>query len=493
MKQPISKSDPSPKGLNRSPIILLVTTSVVLAAAICCRCGTAEGAGGVSRPNVVLIVVDTLRADCLTASRNGKPLMPNTLALAQRSWWYTEAYTAETWTKPSMVSIFTSLYPDVHAVRYGPPYGLPTDKLTTQVDALPASLHTMASVLKKAGYTTVGVQTNPHLQARYGFAQGFDRYEYLGHAPGQRVTQIAMEELSEVQSPFFLYLHYLDPHAPYAAPDSYAKALGKPPPIAPWEQALLDDYYRGYYSDLVLWQLGLRETRRVRPFTAPGREHVRYLYDAEVLSVDDQVGRVLRTLGTMDRPTVVVLTSDHGEELWEHGSIGHGKTVYREVAHVPLIVSFPGRESKQVSAPVETIDILPTLVTCLGLPRSSLWQGRDIDPDRLEEADCSKPVFAQGWTLQPWTNLRWESVLNDGYRLVMNTKTGYVGLYYLPEDPFEARDLTPKEPQRVQTLEVLLDAYKASNLRHPGRQKSSHKVAADAATIEQLRALGYFH
>ena len=202
-------------------------------------------------PNVLLIVVDTLRADRIDAARNGVPVMPKISAWAKESWNYQYCVTPSTWTKPSMVSMFTSLYPEVHRVLFGVHDTIVADQ-PAESDAIPDSLMTLATYLKSSGYQTAAIQTNPNLGENFGFHQGFDTYFFSPYPAftGDKVTKKALVTLDELKPPFFFYVHYMDPHAPYNPPEPHRTAFGPEPALPESDQNLLGQNYPNFYNDL---------------------------------------------------------------------------------------------------------------------------------------------------------------------------------------------------------------------------------------------------
>ncbi len=444
------------------------------------------------RPNVVLVVVDALRGGHLTASRNGAALMPKAHALARQSVWYTNAHSQESWTMPSMASIFTSLYPESHGVQYQR-LKEPGKDLEPHIRGLPGDLKTMAAHFKDAGYFTVGIQTNPHLQDFSGFAAGFDRYEFYYGAHGERVTAEAIRNVSEAPEPYFLYVHYFDTHAPYVAHPPYGRTFGPAPEIAPWEQQLIDSYL-DYYDDLVEYECGMLAKEEFKRFSEAGRAHIRYLYDAEAAYADAQVAHLfhlLTFLGKLDDKDVLILTADHGEELWEHGSVGHRRTVYQELLHIPLVFRLPGVAPRKLDAPVESIDILPTLAAFLGFPADPGWQGRNLLPLLEAETTEARPVFAQAHGSMPWLRLHWNTVILDGRKLIVDDTRGEAALYDLSADPGETRNMAEEAGQLVSKLRALLEQHHTANRAHPSYDAAGEAKPLPEDIVEKLRALGY--
>lgn len=442
--------------------------------------------------NVILIVVDTLRADRLGGKRGDIPLMPKLARFASGSWWFTKASSQAAWTKPSMVSIFTSLYPGVHNVQFGLHRKVIEQEYGT-ADALPDSLQTIASYLKAAGWDTAGIQTNANMHAVFGVSQGFDLYRFHSYPDfrAKDVTDAAIEIVKGLRSPYFLYLHYMDPHGPYDPPAMYRAMFGTPPPIDDKSKEELLAEFNLYYRDHVLYKLRINEQPQVDSFSASNREYIRCLYDGEARFTDDELTRLLEFLESKDSNSVIIITADHGEELWEHGAVGHGTTVYEELTHVPLIIRFPGYKACRIDFPVETIDIVPTLVGYLGLEPNPDWQGRDLVPLVKSDFTGERPVFSRAMGSQRIAELCLESVTVGSDKLIVNRRTGEEELYRLADDPGENRNLAKENAARAVQLRRLLEMHVKNNEGHPRTLAGIKQVTIDADIAKRLKAVGY--
>ncbi len=442
--------------------------------------------------NVVVIVVDALRADRVRGRRNGMPLMPKTARFAKEALCFTNAVSQASWTKPSMVSIFTSLYPDTHGVQFGIQKKV-VEGQDLVVDGVPDAFETMAEYLKDAGYHTLAVQTNHQLKGEHGFDQGFDQYRFDKAAAADRVTDAAIEELAGVQEPFFLYLHYLDPHSPYDPPERYRGLFGPLPRATESDLALLKPYNE-YYLDKILYDMKVHPEREKGSFSDSGKEYVRYLYDGEVRFADDEVARLIDFIERRFPGSVIVFTADHGEEFWEHGSIGHGKSVYQESIHVPLVMKLPGWTARDVAGSAETVDILPTVAAYLGLPPNHHWQGRNLLP-LLEKATLPDgPVFAETRGSLAVFNLWAQSVALGTDKLVVKRAPDRVRLEYydLAADPFEQSDKASDHLEDVARLRRILAQHDTENQEHPMNAVGPVRIGLDEETLDGFKALGYF-
>ncbi|MCE9592628.1 MAG: sulfatase [Planctomycetes bacterium] len=349
---------------------------VVLAALsfVACRDSTAG-----ARPNVLLVCVDTLRADRLGAyGYRVHPTSPAIDELAARSLVFENARAAACWTKPSVPSFFTGTYPLQHGVYEGSARAL----AGTVSDVLPDDAVTLAERFADAGYTTVAFVQNAQLRKGLGFEQGFgDRYvDGAGDAREIRWRLVDwLDERGDDDAPFFAYLHLLDAHWPYDIPDEYARKFSAGTSIEPFRgedsRALRDALNDG--------------SRKLDAAEAAG---LVALYDGAVRSIDDQLAKLFAALerrGLADN-TIVCLVADHGEEFLEHGRVGHGHGLWDGLLHVPFILHVPGARARRVSTPVALIDLVPTLCAAADVPCRGAVEGRN----RLVDETVA-PLFAE--------------------------------------------------------------------------------------------------
>lgn len=476
---------------------------LVMAAAIVCGTGCSKPSPGESTkpqetaapqlakstpPDIVFIIVDTLRADRVGMKREDVPLMPFMESFSKESWNFTRASSQASWTRPSMASAFTSLYAGVHNQQFGIRMEVVEGQDHT-VDALSENLETMAEYFKAAGYATLGVQANWNMRPLFGVSQGFDRYEMI--VDGQNavdITNLCLDMIKDdASAPFFLYVHYVEPHAPYTPPEQYKKLFSTIPEITDTDRNLLATYATGYYPDKVRWDLQFRETPPEPAFSDAAKAYVEVMYDAEVRFADDEVGRLIRGVRASRPEAIIVFSADHGEELWEHGSVGHGKTVYNEVLQVPLIFSFPGEAPRTEDARVELIDILPTLAAKIGLPARDWWQGGSL---LAHTADFLSPVYAETRTSIREANVYLLSVMHENMKLILDMPGNKHWLYQLESDPGELNPIT--DTAQSETLMLLLKQYRADNEAHPLHASPTVTNVVDQETRDILRSQGYF-
>ncbi len=426
----------------------------------------AESNSAAARPNVLLYLIDTLRADRLGAYGSRRALTPRIDALAAQGFVFERTTAASSWTKPSTATILSGLPPQAHGA-------------TRLERRLPGKVRTLAEELRDAGYRTGGFSANAHVTAATGFDQGFDRFEFLPELAGaDRLADRAKEWLEGADSPgvaagaarpFFLYLHTIEPHAPYEPAEDLRRRFAAEVPPGTGSLAQVEETYRA---------LGRR-----RPDAQERVARLARLYDAEVAEADRGLGLLLDELdrrGRLDE-TLVVVISDHGEELGEHGGIGHGKTLYREVLDVPWIVRLPGQKSpRKIATPAAHVDVFPTILAAIGRPASAELRGVDL----LAPSTKARPLFA---------HLEYEGRLGarvelDGWSLIdpWSRKFSRRPKLFFRADRDETRDLAAEHPVRAGYLRSLLRAQELAQ-RHP--------VAASAPLGEQerkaLEALGY--
>ena len=334
-----------------------------LLAAVACEHRTAP-------PNIVLYVVDTLRYDAVQCNGNDAIRTPAMDRLAQEGLRFARAYAAASWTRPSMASVLTGVYPNTHGA-------------VGRTDPLRPGLPLLASELRRLGYRTAAVYANPNIGRSFGFAEGFDdfvdlypaRYANDPSVPQQQVgtaDHVVNRAIAWLErrpaTPFMLLVFTVDPHAPYEPPAPY--------------NTLYDRDYSGTVDGSIKSTFGLLAAAKLgQQPAARDVRHLRALYDGEVAFNDAQLARLLDALDRMQlaRGTVFVVTSDHGEEFYEHGYGDHGHSLYEELIHVPLVVRWPDHiaPGRAYADAVQLIDLYPTLLHIAG-GRAPEGPGRDL-------------------------------------------------------------------------------------------------------------------
>ena len=417
-----------------------IATGLLAAAAI-----AATGCGGEGRPDVrgvVLISIDTCRADRLGAYGDPGATTPSIDAVAREGVLFEQAQTTNPITLPAHASLLTGTIPPVHGVRNNESYRLAEDRLT------------LAEILRERGWRTAAFVGAFPLAARFGLAQGFETYDdaFLGRAtrgtlfnerPAEEVSRAAIAWLgSRGAEPFFLFLHYFDPHGPYAPPE-------------PWASS-----------------------HRERP------------YDGEIAYADAWIGRVVEQLKALDRydSTVLAIVSDHGESLGDHGERTHGYFVYGSTIRVPMILRLPGGPvGARVAEAVSLVDVVPTVLAAAGIEAPPDLDGIDLGPllRGRSAGFAERDLYSESFLPASFGCSPLRGLVRDGSRYVWSVRPE---LYHLRRDPAEADDLSAREPQRVRELHDRLAALVGTPRAATGGEPAP---ALDAESRRRLAALGY--
>jgi arylsulfatase A-like enzyme len=436
-------------------------------------------AGAGERTSVLLITIDTLRADHMSAYGYRRRTSPRIDALARRGTVFDQAYTYWPKTRGSFVGIMTGRF--ASQTGYGKTHPLLLEWNPT-----------LASVLKGAGYETVAVVDNPNVASSLGYARGFDRYRETWEERSletemdrtRAITGDGVRYLGQAKPdrPFLLWLHYVNPHAPYEPP-------------APWDQAFVDEEaLRGPALPAVDGFHG----GVPRPWSVPGKGLAWYVaqYDGEIAAVDAEVGKVLEALDAspVRDKTLVVLTSDHGESLGEHDYyFDHGENLFDPGLRIPLVVAgpgvLPGRRSDVLAT---TLDLVPTVLDAVKVSYPPDLAGESLLPaTRGERRPDRRQVHGQNDRnlLGAWDR-RFKVVATPA-----DAGTRYA-LYDRDADPGETRDVTKASPQRAREerreLELFrerLDAWMVRTRRLLEGHSGEETLSAEAC--EKLKAMGY--
>ncbi|RMF71950.1 MAG: hypothetical protein D6738_12670 [Acidobacteria bacterium] len=438
------------------------------------------------RPNILLISLDTLRADRTTPWLTSRPTTPAIARLAQEGLRFARAEAPSNWTLPSHYSMLSGLPPAAHGVMPDlgevQAYQHPDRKLNVRGSGAETML---AEVLDEAGYHTLAVTEDGWVSGRFGFAQGFDLYRAApaGSLPATLAASLA-ELRSDGAGPFFLFVHTYAPHQPYHAPRRFRTRWAAGARIGfAWPEARvpIEEYNR--------FRLG--------PLFPPSRvdiETFRDLYDGQAAWADTLVERLVAWLDEagLREQTLVVVTSDHGEEIFERGQFDHGDTLFEEVTHVPLVLNWPGRlpAGRVVTPPVSLVDLPATVLDLAGM-QDRLGLGRSLRPlweDSAGAADA-RPVFAEaiGHGGEPV-----QAVWFGGLKLIRRLRDEGVErrCHDLRRDPGERINLAGTTRCDVGRLEALLDAHldRAAEIRATLGETLGE---LDEQTRDRLRGLGY--
>ena len=418
----------------------------------------------IPRPNIVVFLVDTLRADHLGLYGHERATSPNLDALSREAITFDDCSAQSSWTAPSVTSLFTGLGPEAHGVG--------------DVDSsLVPDIETLAERLRSRGYHTAAFVANHVLRARLGYAQGFedwnggDEKALFGKRP-RPVVDRALQWLRSAPEPFFLYVHILDPHDPYEPPELH------------WRPFRPDAY------------TGPRDTRVLGRSRNLGREELAFLrsaYEGEIHEADDAFGglvEALRSCSFLDR-SLLAFTADHGEEFDDHGRLGHAHSLYREVLRVPLVIRLPrgARGGERVEIPVQHVDLFSTLLAVSGAeaagegrPLWEAWASGPADPLPLFHGRLRFSGFDK------------RSVRDGPMALIVNdepTARSRLELFDLGSDPEERNDLARSRPIVARYLREQMATFAKAQADVNAGLRAGTKVELTPEEKERLRALGY--
>jgi arylsulfatase A-like enzyme len=491
------------------PLLILLGATLLLVA------GTAErghpGAGSPGSPTpVVLVSVDTLRADRLNLyGYEARLTSPHLDALARDAVVFENHVAAAPWTPPSQMSLLTGLWPSSHGVTYSFKEFHEGERGESRIPVLGPSRRTLAQRLSEKGYATAAFTGGRTLSGWLGFDRGFSTF----HTNMFKVSAPAMDEMlgwvgRNQDRRFFLFWHTFETHAPYLGTRFLEEVL--PPAKAQKVRALVEEMARAKSTQ----EAPLRN--RLRALGAYRREVTEALYAGAIVDADRWVGRLLDELKARrlyDR-CLLIVTSDHGEEFADRSPQSyynaHGHDVHREMVHVPLLVKLPGQAhaGQRVSAVSRAVDVVPTVLDVLGLPHTApglqgeslvpLWEGgektsRPAFVEALEFEEEKKSIRTDEWKLIVTVDA--ESVARRG-RSHLPAQFARASLFDLRKDPLEREDLLAPasgSPAGVAPRHAAVAAALEADLRaHLRKQRAEPATAVPPPeAIEALRALGY--
>lgn len=430
-------------------------------------------------PNVMLYIIDTLRADHLGVYGYERPTSPHIDAFARDAVVFSRAQAQASWTRPAVASIFTGMNVRSHGI--------------VELEAgLATDASTLAERLHDAGYRTAGFSLNRQVDSAMGFAQGFDAYEVFDTTTEVVQPAAAWLRANAGAAPLFLFAHAIEPHHPYEAKQEYRDLLapGIDPRVGSKENVgKLEPL--GFKSEI-----SRQRTRFGKPVVQPDRagpqrDDLVALYDAEVRAADAQFQRFLEMLkdaGLYDE-SIVILVADHGEELYDHGRLTHGMTLYAEQLRVPLLIKFPHgwNAGGRFDGAAAQIDIMPTVLDFAGLPPADGIDGRSL----LDEIAAPSPRPIPVFSLIHWFGGHAESVVYGRYKLIHNLRRNALArpafeVFDQQADPVEQHNLWRDRPVLTRFLRALLR-------RDAARPRALEAVQAELpdGMREHLRALGY--
>lgn len=443
--------------------------------------------------SVLFWLIDTCRADHLSAYGYERRTTPFLERLGAEGVVFERCYSQAPWTKPSMASILTSLYPSRHGSR-------------RLLQPFPDSLVTFPELLRAAGWYTVGFSANPIMGSFSNLAQGFAKFtdswlmirgELVDYASGSaaKIVPRAVRWLERNERwPFFLYMHSMDPHERYAPAPKFMTKFADPAKEAQFREdwdALMDEH-----KDFV--NTCTRQTFEAAGVEiAPFIDYASRLYDADLLANDTAIESLWELLARED--VIVIVTADHGTEFFEHGATSIGHSLYEEMIHVPLVMWAPGLlpEGLRIAEPVSSVDIFPTLFELLGEEVPEGLAGRSLVPwIRGGRTTDVRTVFAdnlahgrgarngESFAVIRWP---WKLILHQKPRLGMTVPRHE--LFHLERDPRETKNLAGANPELVAKLEHALLEHVAAG--GAVEVPVADPVELDPEVRKALEALGY--
>ena len=421
-----------------------------------------------SGPNIILIVVDCLRADHLGCNGYAKKTSPFLDTLSRSGILFKNAHSNSPWTKPSVASILTGLYPNRH-------------NTVNMTDMLPDEALTMAEILKNRGYHTFFFNGgNANIGEKFNFDQGSDTYVSMRRA--NKLTKVALTKIGKVneKDKFFAYIHYMDLHLPY------------------YRNPFYDEFFHNEKESFFKSRKILVEDVRLyteKNCLAQGeKDDIIAMYDSQIRLVDSAVKDIISTLKRKNLydDTLVIVTADHGEEFWDHGNFEHGHTVYQELIHVPLMMAGNGLTHKEMKKPVNLVDLLPAVLDAAHIPAGNF----SVSGKNLFKSG-KRPMFSMGSLYGDEKYCLIEGnmkiIQNSGLKREKKALTGYRSnetfeLYNLETDPFETTNLRHDESKIFEKLKRGLQRFK--NL--PGSlQRKKVPLDKESRLKEKLKSLGY--
>jgi arylsulfatase A-like enzyme len=487
-------------------LIALIGTSAlatVIAAPPAPRAPVMAQSAGNAGPNVILLVMDTVRADHLSLYGYSRPTAPNLQKLAAGATLYTHCFAVSDMTLATHATLFTGLYPKWHGAHYAPavlPHGRP----------LPDEIWTLVELLQKGGYATLGVAANHwYLTPEWGLSQGFDYYDSRFPVPAiekrEQFSQSFRRALSYIwdtasldrdtrtaadldrealrligsavkaKRPFFLFLNYMETHTPYLPGAAFRDRYGS---------------RNRHFTNFEMQDLTRAVRARRRLPTAHERDHLISQYDAGLTQLDERIGQFIQQLkdrGIYDN-SLIIVTSDHGEAFGERYRLEHSSSVYQDQIGVPLIVKYPhSGEKRVIDTNVSQIDIFPTILSATSLPPVSGVQGTDLREiatagNRTLFSTSFEPFFS---TVAPTMKRTEYAVISGSHKLVVSTR-GQTQLFDLAADPNEQSDISAAQPATVQELRKIL----ADHIRSAPKLKTT-QTTVSSKDLQRLKSLGY--
>jgi len=399
--------------------------------------------------DVVFVVFDTLRADFLPIYGSPDVKTPFLQELAKQSYVFERALAPSSWTAPSTASLFTGVFPSQHGILTGfvVTKRLEKNRGIFKYNKIPSSLKTLPELFKERGYSTIGGSDNQNIGKEFGFDRGFDSLVTFSYKTAPVLNKHLLEALNSIdkKKPLFLYIQYMDPHGPYHRRD---------------------------------------------PWYVPGKDKkddTVQRYKSEIEFVDHHFKDLVDKFPRL-KNAVFIITSDHGEQFWEHGKRGHGRTLHRAETHIPFFIRFPSKKDQtRINEPVSLVDVMPTLSEMFGETPDSRWSGRSLVPllkgnDSGVRSAYSELLFIQ--ELKRRANYR--SILIQDTQLIERVdKEKKIKAFNWQNDPKQQNpSFLESDDWAVQFMRSYIKGLQILT-------SEEGEMILDEAHIERLKTLGY--
>jgi len=424
------------------------------------------------KQNVFLYTIDALRADSLESYGYAKPTSPRIREFAQDAAVFENAYANVSWTRASVATILTGLYPSSHLTE-------------GRLNVLPGFLPTIQGELKRNGYSVFGFTTNGNISPDFNFKKDFDQYIHLKENDRRIGIHVQSRELVDALGSFmnktfpqpgFLYVHASDPHEPHTAETRF---LQVPPDCKITDPKILRPSTRNFGA---------------KAYKAEDVTCIRALYDSEVRQSDYYFGKFLDLLKEKNlyENSLIILTADHGEALFEHGTFGHGQTLYQAELRVPLIIHFPGSRfsGKRIPGNARHIDLFPTILDLISAKIPPGVQGSSLLPLLSGQEKENRRVFSE--LLLDRANRK--CLILDHYKVLEITAGGNHSrfeMYDIAADPMERTEISDQQPVLSGYMRMILRQWAEAQAKRKATLQKPRDAVLDKETEETLRALGY--
>lgn len=456
--------------------LLAAAASLIIIAAFMSNCSSE------SKPNVVVVLIDTLRADHTSIHGCTRDTTPNLERIAQKGLKLENYFVNSPWTKPSVATIISGLFPTSHGSRVGQFEDIEMYVVgTAKIEILNSKINTMAEILKKNGFATHAYITNYHLTPRFGYHQGYDHYNFDPGGTGEKVVNRTDREMihntmkileKNNSKPVFIYCHLMSVHE-YRCPPGFEKfKVDSSTPLTPIPE---DAYQKEVVEDF------------------NSIEEAVCSYDNSIFYIDSLVGELFDFISEKAPDTILIVTSDHGEEFYEHGGFEHCRTLYNEILKVPCVFYGPGVPQGVLTGMADSIDLLPTVLKNLGIRINKDLKGQILFNQGRIAGEGKQEIFAEQHHRELYKRF---ALFRDNKKMILNqhkvTKEVFSEFYSEGLSIEKENILSSADKSLVKLFENRIKFYKVNNENY-FRQKVGRPTYKDLTPedIEQLRSLGY--